>query len=63
MPKGRPKKDGVIINYYIKREVKEKLEKYCEDVGQTATTAIERILSAHIDKHFRNRSEDDEFRT
>lgn len=59
----RPKKDGVIINYYIKKEVKEKLERYCEDVGQTATTAIERILSAHIDKHFRNKSENDEFRT
>lgn len=59
----RPKKDGVAINYYIKREVKEKLDQYCDDVGQTATTAIERILSAHIDKHFQNKSSNDDFTT
>lgn len=31
----RPKKDGVHINYYIDREVKEMLDKYCKEVGQT----------------------------
>ena len=40
----RQKKDGVNINYFIRRDVKEKLDTYCEDVGQTATMAIERIL-------------------
>lgn len=42
----RQKKDGVNINYFIRRDVKEKLDTYCEDVGQTATMAIERILES-----------------
>ena len=40
----RAKKDGVHINYYIDREVKEMLDEYCNDVGQTNTLAVERIL-------------------
>lgn len=46
----RQKKDGVNINYFIRRDVKEKLDAYCEDVGQTATMAIERILDDLPDK-------------
>ena len=49
----RPKKDGVSINYYIRRDVKEKLDKYCEEVGQTATMAIERILNEYLDAFFK----------
>ena len=48
---GRPKKDGVFIKYYIDRENKEMLDEYCEDVGQTSTLAIERILKAHLEKY------------
>ena len=51
----RQKKDGVSINYFIRRDVKEKLDKYCEDVGQTATMAIERILDEHLNKYFENK--------
>ena len=39
----RQKKDGVNVNYFIRRDVKEKLNAYCEDVRQTATMAIERV--------------------
>lgn len=46
----RQKKDGVNINYFIRRDVKEKLDTYCEDVGQTATMAIERILDDYLTK-------------
>lgn len=46
----RQKKDGVNINYFIRRDVKEKLDAYCEDVGQTATMAIERILDDYLTK-------------
>lgn len=53
----RPKKDGVNINYYIRRDIKEKLDAYCEDMGQTATMAIERILDEYITKHFDNKNE------
>ncbi|WP_288313984.1 RepB family protein [uncultured Eubacterium sp.] len=46
----RAKKDGVNINYYIRRDVKEKLDAYCEEKGQTATMAIERILEQFFDE-------------
>ena len=47
----RQKKDGVYINYYIEKEVKERLDRYCEEVGQTNTTAIERILTKFLDEY------------
>ena len=47
----RQKKDGININYFIRRDVKEKLDAYCEDVGQTATMAIERILDDYLTKY------------
>ena len=48
----RAKKDGVFINYYIKKDIKEKLDKYCEEVGQTNTMAVERILGKFLDEYF-----------
>ena len=52
----RAKKDGVNINYYIRRDVKEKLDRYCEEKGQTATMAIERILDDYLDRHFEGKN-------
>ena len=52
----RQKKDGVNINYFIRRDVKEKLDAYCEDVGQTATMAIERILDDYLTKYMENKA-------
>lgn len=46
----RPKKDGKHINYYIQRELYEKLSSYADEKGQTMTTAIERILKKHFDE-------------
>ena len=51
----RAKKDGVFINYYIKKDIKEKLDKYCEDVGQTNTMALERILGKYLDEYFKDK--------
>ena len=47
----RQKKDGIFINYYIEREVKEMLDQYCKEVGQTNTMAIERILRQYIEEY------------
>ena len=55
----RQKKDGVYINYYIRKDVKEKLDVYCEEVGQTATMAIERILNEYLTKYFENKQKND----
>lgn len=46
----RPKKDGKYINYYIERELYEKLRGLSEERGQTMTVAIERILKEYFDK-------------
>lgn len=47
----RAKKDGVYINYYIQKDIKDRLDRYCEDVGQTNTMAIERILKQFLDEY------------
>ena len=56
----RAKKDGVYINYYIKKNIKEKLDKYCEDVGQTNTLAVERILEKYLDEYFTQKDTNDD---
>jgi len=50
----RKKKDGRHINYYIDREIYERLERYAQDKGQQMTTAIERILKEHLDRYEEN---------
>lgn len=45
----RQKKDGVYINYYIDKEIKDRLDAYSQEVGQTNTLAIERILKQFFD--------------
>lgn len=47
----RKKKDGRHINYYIDREIYERLERYADNKGQQMTTAIERILKEHLDRY------------
>ena len=47
----RPKKDGRFINYFLDRSIYDRLKAYAEDKGQSMTTAIERILSAHLDQY------------
>lgn len=47
----RPKKDGRFINYFIDRTIYDRLKVYAEDKGQSMTTALERILSAHLDRY------------
>lgn len=44
----RPKKDGRFINYFIDRDIYERLKSYAEAKGQSMTTAIERILDRHL---------------
>ena len=46
----RPKKDGERICLYLDRSILEGLRAYADEKGQTLTTAIERIIKAHLDK-------------
>lgn len=51
----RAKKDGININYFIERELKEKLDAYCEEVGQTRTIVIERALERTFREYEENK--------
>lgn len=53
--KSATKKDGRHINLYIEREIIEKLEQYCEEVGQTKTVAIERAIKQYLSDYQSNK--------
>ena len=44
-------KDWKALNIKLDRTVYEQLEKYCEEMGQSKTVAVERILSKAFDEH------------
>lgn len=54
----RAKKDGKSINCVIERSIYERLEKYCDEAGQTKTLAIERILKQFFDEQDTTRIEE-----
>ena len=49
---GRQKKDSKPINLNLDRLLVEQLEQYCEEVGQTKTTALERILRKYLEEYY-----------
>ena len=48
----RTKKDGKALNCNIDRQIYERLEEYCHEVGQTKTMAIERILNHFLNDYY-----------
>lgn len=47
----RPKKNGTYLNVCIETSIYERLERLCEDAGQTKTVAVERALNAYLDNY------------
>ena len=47
----RPKKNGTYLNVCIETPIYERLERLCEDAGQTKTVAAERALNAYLDEY------------
>ena len=47
----RPKKNGTYLNVCIETSIYERLEKLCEDAGQTKTVAVERALVAYLNDY------------
>jgi len=45
----RPKKDYQALNVKLDSAIMERFKKYCDIMGQTKTTALERILQRHLD--------------
>lgn len=54
---GRPKKDAKILNIKLDTSIYNRLESYCNDLGQTKTTAVERILKQHFDEYDKGRKQ------
>lgn len=48
----RVKKDAKALNINIATNIYNKLELYCEDVGQSKTTAVERFIKAGVEEYF-----------
>lgn len=48
----RPKKDSKILNVRLDKEINDKLEKFCEESGQSKTVAVERFLNRCLDEYF-----------
>ena len=51
----RPKKESKPFNIKMSVEIYDRLEKYCDEMGQTKTTAVERILTDALDRHENNK--------
>ena len=50
----RPKKDGKYLNVYVEQNIYDDFEKFCEDMGQSKTTATERALRLYMDAMRKN---------
>lgn len=48
----RQKKDAKILNVKLDREIHEKLERFCDESGQSKTVAVERFLNKCLDEYF-----------
>lgn len=46
----RPKKDYQSLNVKLDSTIMERFKKYCDIMGQTKTTALERILTKHLEE-------------
>ncbi len=48
---GRPKKDAIALNVKLESQIMERFEIYCDEMGQTKTKALERILGQYLDDY------------
>ena len=47
----RPKKENTPTSFRLDTAISERLTRFCEDSGQTKTTAVERALTMYIDDY------------
>ena len=47
----RQRKDGTYLNVRIETTIYNRLERLCEDAGQTKTVAVERALTEYLDNY------------
>ena len=49
----RPAKDTRPCSLRMEKQIFERLEQFCNDSGQSKTTAIERAVSMYIDNYYK----------
>jgi predicted transcriptional regulator len=54
----RQKKDAHAMTLRLDSHIVEQLEQFCEESGQTKTTAIERILGRYFKEYFSRHKEE-----
>lgn len=52
----RAKKDAKALNINIATNIYNNLELYCEDSGQSKTTAVERFIKTGVEKYFEKKN-------
>lgn len=53
----RQKKDAKILNIKLAMPINDKLERFCEESGQSKTVAVERFLNKCLDEYFKRPEE------
>ena len=53
----RSKKERIALNIKPDAKIMRRFEEYCEEMGQTKTTAFERIIQKHLDEHDKKKEE------
>ena len=48
MTKGRPAKDGAVLNIKLSRQSFDNLSEYCEESGESKTSVVEKALALYI---------------
>ena len=48
----RAKKDAKLLSIKLSTPIHEKLEKFCEESGQSKTVAVERFLNKALNEYF-----------
>jgi hypothetical protein len=50
-PVGRPKKAGRYVNCYVKEDIANDLDNFCEETGLTKTVTIEHAIQLYLDTY------------
>lgn len=50
MPKGRPEKQGAVLNCKVSQKVFDDLAEYCQESGESKTSVVEKALARYIEE-------------
>ena len=54
----RQKKDYIVFNARLDSYIMKRFNEYCEEVGQTKTKALERILSNYLEDYYKENKDE-----